>query len=102
MDNVCRLGTCWIGLSEFNVGLELRKSAVADGLGFIPEDDPETCHHNFDPPRRGWKVMKAEEVFYSNVTFFVSQLAFWTLKGNEIAFGRIGLKVMCNNVSFVT
>ena len=26
----------------------------AVGLGFIPKDDSETCHHNFDPPRRGW------------------------------------------------
>ena len=34
-----------------NVGLELRKWPIADGLGFIPEDDPETCHHNFDPPQ---------------------------------------------------
>ena len=41
-------------LSGFNVGLELRKWAIADGLGLIPEDDPETCHHNFDPRRRGW------------------------------------------------
>ena len=27
---------------------------TADGLGFILKDDPETCHRNFDPPRRGW------------------------------------------------
>ena len=27
---------------------------IADGLGFIPEVDPETCHHSFDPPRRRW------------------------------------------------
>ena len=26
----------------FNVGLELRKWAISDSLGFIPEDDPET------------------------------------------------------------
>ena len=37
----------------FNVELELRQWAIADGLGFIPEDDPETYYHNFDPPRRG-------------------------------------------------
>ena len=23
-------------------------------LGLIPKDDPETCHRNFDSPRRGW------------------------------------------------
>ena len=28
-------------LSVFNVGLELRKRAIADGLGFIHDDDPE-------------------------------------------------------------
>ena len=28
--------------------------AIADSLGFIPEDDPKTCNHNFDPPWRGW------------------------------------------------
>ena len=28
--------------------------AVADGLGLIPKDGPETCHHNFDLPRWGW------------------------------------------------
>ena len=28
--------------------------AVSDGLGFIPKNGPETCHHNFDLPRRGW------------------------------------------------
>ena len=40
-------------MSGFSVGLELRKWAIADGLGFIPEDHPETCHHNFDLLRRG-------------------------------------------------
>ena len=47
--------TCggWVGLGGFNIGLELCKLAIANGLGLIPEDDPETCHHNFDPPRRG-------------------------------------------------
>ena len=44
----------WVGLGGFNVGLELHKCDIADGLGFIPEGDQETCHHNFDPPRRGW------------------------------------------------
>ena len=46
----------WVGLGfgEFNVGLELRKWAIADGLGLMPEDDPETCRHNFDQSRRGW------------------------------------------------
>ena len=42
-------------LSGFNVGQELRQWAIADGLGFSQKDDPETCHHNFDPPRRGWR-----------------------------------------------
>ena len=28
--------------------------AIAGGLGLIPKDGPETCHHNFDPLRRGW------------------------------------------------
>ena len=41
-------------MGEFNIGLELHKWAIPDGLGLIPEDDAETCHHNFDPPRRGW------------------------------------------------
>ena len=27
---------------------------IADGLGLIPMDGPETCHHTFDLPRRGW------------------------------------------------
>ena len=26
---------------------------IVDGLGLIPKVDPETCHHNFDTPRRG-------------------------------------------------
>ena len=41
-------------MSGFNVGLELRLWDIADGRGFIPKDDPETCYRNFDPPRRGW------------------------------------------------
>ena len=28
--------------------------AIADGLEFIPKDDPETCLRNFDQQRRGW------------------------------------------------
>ena len=40
-------------MGGFNVGLELRYWTIADGLGFIPKDDPETFHRNFDPPRRG-------------------------------------------------
>ena len=28
--------------------------AIADSLGLIPKDGPETCHHNFNLPRRGW------------------------------------------------
>ena len=44
----------WVGLSGFNIRLEQRQWAIADGLGFILKDDPETCHHNFDLPRRGW------------------------------------------------
>ena len=41
-------GLGWGGVDEFNVGLEKWV------LPLIPEDDPETCHHNFDPPRREW------------------------------------------------
>ena len=41
-------------LTVINVALELHKWAIGDGLGNITEDDPKTCHHNFDPPRRGW------------------------------------------------
>ena len=44
----------WVELDEFNVGLELRQQVIADSLGFIPKDNPETCHRNFDPPQRGW------------------------------------------------
>ena len=44
------LNKCWVGW--FNVGLELRKWAIADGLGFILKDDLETCYRKFDPPRR--------------------------------------------------
>ena len=32
----------WVELDEFNVGLELRQQVIADSLGFIPKDDPET------------------------------------------------------------
>ena len=41
-------------MSGFNIGLELRYWALADGRGFIPKDDQDTGHRNFDPPRRGW------------------------------------------------
>ena len=41
-------------MSGINVRLELRKWAIADGLGFIPMDGPETCHRIFDPQRREW------------------------------------------------
>ena len=41
-----------VDLSGFNVGLELRKWAIADSLGFIPKDEPETSHRNFDSPGR--------------------------------------------------
>ena len=27
---------------------------ITDGLGPIPKDNPERCHDNFDPSRRGW------------------------------------------------
>ena len=27
--------------------------AIADGLGLIPKNGPETCYHNCDLPRRG-------------------------------------------------
>ena len=39
-----------VRVGGFNVGLELRYWAIADGLGFFPKDDPETCHCNFDLP----------------------------------------------------
>ena len=57
---ICNRKTCkisrlsWVELSVFNVGLEQRYWAIADGLGFIPKDDLETCHRNFYPTRRGW------------------------------------------------
>ena len=44
----------WMGRWIFNVGLELRKWAIADVLGLIPEDDPEICHRNFDLPEKWW------------------------------------------------
>ena len=28
--------------------------AIADGLGLILKDSPETCHHNFDPSKWRW------------------------------------------------
>ena len=43
----------WIGLGGFDVGLELRQQAIADGLGVIPKDDPDPCYLNFDPPLSG-------------------------------------------------
>ena len=30
------------------------QQAIADGLSFISKDDPEICHHNFDPPQKRW------------------------------------------------
>ena len=27
---------------------------IDDGLGLIPKDGLETCHHNFDLPQWGW------------------------------------------------
>ena len=58
-------------MSEFNVGVEQRKWAIADGLGAIPKDDPETWHRNFNPPQRGStktldipKLQCDENVFY--------------------------------------
>ena len=41
----------WLG--GFNVSLELRWWAFADGLGFFPKDNPDTCHRNFNLPKRG-------------------------------------------------
>ena len=41
-------------LGGFNVELEQCKWAIVDSLGFIAKDDPATCHHNFDQPRRRW------------------------------------------------
>ena len=40
-----------VGLGVFNVGLDLRKWAIADRLGFIPKDDPDICHRNFGTPK---------------------------------------------------
>ena len=37
----------------FKVGL-VSQWAVADRLGLIPKDGPETSHHNFDLQRREW------------------------------------------------
>ena len=37
----------WLGLTSI-------QWAIADGLGLIPNNGPEICHHTFDPPRRGW------------------------------------------------
>ena len=45
---------------------------------------------------------RRRSLFQCHATFFGTQIAFWALKGNVIFFGRIGLKVMCNNVCFVT
>ena len=28
--------------------------AIVNNLGVNPEVGPETCYHNFDPPRRRW------------------------------------------------
>ena len=41
-------------MAGYNVELEQRWWAIADGLGFIPKDDSEICHRNCHPPRRGW------------------------------------------------
>ena len=38
---IIRVKLGYVALRGFNVG-----------LGFIPKDDPETCHRNFDPRRR--------------------------------------------------
>ena len=35
-------------------GTRATQWAITDGLGLILKDGPETCHHNFDLPRRGW------------------------------------------------
>ena len=52
--------------------------SIADGQEHIPKDDPETCHHKFDLPRRGWppcfgtpKVINFTETW---VTFHLSRI----------------------------
>ena len=55
--NLCGLVTNFGWLVGFNVGFELRWWAFADGLGLIPKDGAETCHHNFDPPLRVWLLV---------------------------------------------
>ena len=47
----------WFWLIGWLVGFNVARATqwtITDGLGVIPKDDLETCHHNFDPPRRGW------------------------------------------------
>ena len=36
-----------VELGGFNVGLEQCLWVIANGLGFPPKDDMETCHRNF-------------------------------------------------------
>ena len=43
-----------VGLGGFNVTTWATEMGYCRRPGVIPEDDPKTCHHNFDPPRRGW------------------------------------------------
>ena len=42
-----------IKMVGFNVGLELCSELLPTVWDF-PKYGPETCHHNFDPPRREW------------------------------------------------
>ena len=32
-------------------------NTIADDLEFIPKDDPETCHRNFDPSWREYLIL---------------------------------------------
>ena len=45
--------TARVELDGLNIWLEECFRDIADGLGFIPKDDPDTCHRNFDQPQRG-------------------------------------------------
>ena len=45
-----------VGIRKWLVGPRTKATqwTIADSLGLIPKDDPETCYHNFDLLRRGW------------------------------------------------
>ena len=51
-------GLSWLGLMTDYAALatdfRATQGGIADGLGLIPKDGPETYYYNFDPQRRGW------------------------------------------------